>query len=103
MIKTSIFCLSIAAIYLTYSGQCAAAQGIEAKNAVPREVKIDKNYDGVIDAIETYDANGVIVAVTADTTGDGKMNEWIYYETGKPIRAEKDTNADGKPDTWLDY
>jgi len=27
----------------------------------------------------------------------------VYYEEGKPVKAEKDTNKDGKADTWMAY
>ena len=38
-----------------------------------------------------------------DTTGDGKINDRVYYENGKPVKAEKDTNKDGNPDTYITY
>jgi len=69
----------------------------------PREIKIDRNYDGVIDRVEVYNSNGSIIRVEADSNADGKIDEWVYYEANKPVRAEKDTNKDGKPDTWLNY
>ena len=69
----------------------------------PKEIKMDRNGDGVIDRVEAYDSKGVITRVEADTTGDGKMNEWVYYKKGNATKGERDVNADGKPDTFLTY
>jgi len=75
----------------------------EAKAVRPSKVKVDTNFDGEIDRIEQYDANGMIVKVEMDSSGDGKINEWIYYKDGQPIKSERDTNADGKIDAWIEY
>lgn len=78
--------------------------GSEAEEMVkPRKVQVDSNHDGKIDRIEVYDRSGQILRVEADTTGDGKTDEWIFYEKGDPVKSEKDTNADGKPDVWMEY
>ena len=39
----------------------------------------------------------------ADTNGDGRYDEFIYYEKGQPVRAEQDTNHDGKLDTKIRF
>ena len=39
----------------------------------------------------------------ADTNGDGRYDEFIYYEKGKPARAEQDTNHDGALDTKIRF
>ena len=69
----------------------------------PRQVQSDRNHDGAIDRIEVYDSSGTIIRVEADSTGDGKMNEWVYYSKGKATKGEKDINGDGKADTILTY
>ncbi len=69
----------------------------------PKEIKMDRNGDGVIDRVEVYDDQGTIIRVEADTNGDGKMNEWVYYKKGVATKGERDINADGKPDTFLTY
>jgi len=38
----------------------------------PKEIKLDRNHDGVVDRIEVYDAKGVVIRVEADTTNNGK-------------------------------
>jgi len=81
-----------------------SACGSEAAETVkPRKIQVDTNHDGKIDRIEIYDRGGQVVRVEADTTGDGKTDEWIHYENGNPVKSEKDTNADGKPDVWMEY
>ncbi len=75
----------------------------KASQVKPKEIKMDRNYDGVVDRIEIYDLKGVITRVESDTNGDGKIDEWVYYEEGIPVKGEKDINGDGKPDTTLYY
>jgi len=69
----------------------------------PKEIKMDLNYDGIVDHTEVYDAEGAVTRVESDVNADGKMDEWVYYENGKPVKAEKDSNKDGVPDTWIKY
>ena len=84
---------------------------IAAKSAIstrsqkikPQEIKLDRDHDGVIDKVETYTVDGIIVKSETDTNGDSKIDEWVFYENGKPVKAKKDTNRDGKADTWLKY
>jgi hypothetical protein len=73
------------------------------QQVIPKVIKSDRNYDGKIDRIETYDDKGAIQKVEMDTTGDGKMNEWMFYEGGIPNKVERDLNKDGKADTFLTY
>ncbi|MBU0548690.1 MAG: hypothetical protein KJ710_02965 [Candidatus Omnitrophica bacterium] len=75
----------------------------KASQVKPKEIKVDRNYDGVVDRIEIYNAKGVIIRNESDTNSDGKIDEWIYYEVGVPIKGEKDINGDGNPDTTLIY
>lgn len=69
----------------------------------PKEIKMDRNNDGKIDHIEIYDDKGTIIKVGNDTAGDGKINEWIYYENGIPVKGEKDLTGSGKPNMTLYY
>jgi hypothetical protein len=69
----------------------------------PRKVEKDTNADGNIDRVEHYDKNGMLTSIEADTTGNGQIDEWIYYEEGILVKAAKDTTGDGKPDTWMEY
>ena len=81
----------------------AAKPAVTPQQITPRVIKSDRNYDGNIDRIEYYDEKGGITKVEVDTTGDGKMNEWMFYEGGIPNKVERDLNRDGKADTFLTY
>ena len=70
---------------------------------MPKKVEIDTNADGKIDRVEIYDKNGSIKGIESDVDKDGKIDEWLYYENGKLIKAAKDSNGDGKQDTWITY
>lgn len=71
--------------------------------AWPKTVKVDSNFDGKADRFEYYDEKGQVSRVELDTTGDGRINEWVIYKDGQPLKGERDTNADGKPDIWIEY
>ena len=100
--------LSLCAVVVGLIGVSSLSAQEEVGRAEERrfralEIRLDRNFDGVVDRVEIYDGKGVIIKVEADTTGDGKMNEWVYYEGGIPTRGERDINGDGKVDVWLVY
>ncbi|MFA5431235.1 MAG: hypothetical protein WC329_08765, partial [Candidatus Omnitrophota bacterium] len=80
------FLLAVTMMTMTVTGQAlaasqaAAASQDKAAQVKPKEAKVDRNYDGVIDRIEYYDSKGTILRVETDTNNDGKMDEWVYYE-----------------------
>lgn len=69
----------------------------------PKEIRIDRNYDGVAERTEIYDNKGFIQRVEVDSDADGKIDEWISYEKGVVVKGEKDLNRDGKADTAMIY
>ena len=91
---------AIAAPKASAKDQSAVAKQQQFK---PKGVKIDRNYDGVVDRTEFYDDQGVIQRVEADSDADGKIDEWVAYEKGVATKGEKDLNKDGKPDTAMIY
>ncbi len=101
-----VLCLGIVVLVFV-SINSASAQKQEkdfpVRQLKAKEIKIDRNYDGVVDRVEVYNKKGVIIRVEADTNGDGKMDEWVFYKDGKATKGEKDANRDGKPDTFLTY
>lgn len=110
MKKVLIACLCGVVFGFMSIGSVSALQESEKKSASPRvqqitakEIKLDRNYDGKIDRIEIYNTKGKIVKIEADTTNDGKMNEWIYLKDGVRSKAERDVNGDGTPDSFLKY
>jgi len=70
------------------------------------EFSRDKNYDGKIDYIESYEKDQ-LVQIKADFDYDGLFETISYYnmETGAISRLERDRNGDGKLDkiTTYDY
>jgi len=101
-----IMVLVLAGFTSAFAAQQEKAQTkppVAQQQVKPREVKMDRNYDGVIDRTEVYDPKGIIIRVETDTNGDQKIDEWVYYEAGVPVKGEKDINADGKPDTVIVY
>jgi len=69
----------------------------------PKEIKLDRDYDGKIDRTEFYDANGVIVRTETDVDGNGVIDEIVYYKAGSPVKGEKDVDNDGNMETTLFY
>lgn len=89
--------------------------------------EVDTNFDGVMDVVREYDANGLrareladanydgridtwttfsdgeLASVELDTTRDGEPDELRTYADGKIVRIQRDTNADGKPDRFEIY
>lgn len=78
--------------------------GVTATEKVtPRKVEVDSDYDGKPDRTEFYDQNGQIARVEADTNGDGKIDDWVTYDGGRPVSEQRDSNGDGKVDVWIEY
>ena len=52
-----------------------------------------------------YDDQGInVVRQERDTNGDGRMDQWTYYNRqGQIERVEQDVNFDGKPDLFAYY
>jgi hypothetical protein len=48
-----------------------------------------------------FDENENVKEKRSDTNGDGRYDEYVYYEGGKPARAEQDSDHDGRLDTKL--
>ena len=98
-----VVAVSLVAVNAFAAPEKPTVKASEARQIRPKEVKIDRNYDGVIDRIEVYDTKGLITRVEADVNGDGKIDETVHYENGIPVKGEKDANGDGKPETILVY
>jgi len=95
-------------VILIVSIALLCAVGIKAqdegqKMTMPRKVEVDSDYNGTIDRIEHYDAEGNIIRIERDSDGDGTIDERIVYKNGQPLKGERDSNADGKPDIWIEY
>src|SRR5262245_31244102 len=59
---------------------------------------------GTCPAVELkYDDSEQISEKRTDTNKDCKADQTVFYEDGKPARAEQDTNFDGRVDLWIVY
>ena len=103
MKKLVVMCMCVSVISFAGITSAAEAKTPEVRKFKPKEIKMDRNYDGLVDRVEAYDEKGIIIRSETDTNGDGKINEWVHYKKGIPVKAEKDTNKDGKPDNWIVY
>ncbi|HTO08067.1 MAG TPA: hypothetical protein VMR86_13545 [Myxococcota bacterium] len=64
----------------------------------------DTDYDGTLDAVNTYLPDGRLKDRAEDTNQDGKPDRWIIYNGAESAeRVEVDRNFDGKRDGFLQY
>ena len=78
-------------------------QAAQPTQIMPKKVQADTNFDGKPDRTEYYDLEGRVTRVEVDANGDGKIEETVSYEEGRPVKSARDTNGDGKPDVWVDF
>lgn len=89
--------------------------------------EMDLDFDGQVDLINIYDPgsgmlvlqemamgfqgrlsgrrilrDGKVITVEYDTTGDGLIDTWEFYEKQKLVRIGKSTNNDGKQDSFIE-
>ncbi len=67
-----------------------------------RESDYDDN--NVVNSIEHYE-NGKLVRRELDTTNQGRIDTWDFFDpnTGARIKRERDANGDGRIDQWWTY
>ncbi|MFA5909869.1 MAG: hypothetical protein WC815_13905 [Vicinamibacterales bacterium] len=41
-----------------------------------------------------------LVQLTADQNGDGRIDQWAFFDGNRPLRGEADADADGRIDRW---
>jgi antitoxin component YwqK of YwqJK toxin-antitoxin module len=64
----------------------------------------DTDYDGTLDAVNTYLPDGRLKERAEDTNQDGKPDRWLTYDGNETaVRIEVDRNFDGKRDGFLQY
>lgn len=51
--------------------------------------------------VPSYDEfSSRMVQISADLSGDLRLDQWTYMDGNRPIRGEADTNGDGRIDRW---
>lgn len=76
-------------------------QWIEVMEDRMTRMKIDRNYDGLVDYAVDLNEQGVRLSEEYDFNYDGEMDDFYYFEQGQLIRQEVDTNFDGRIDVWV--
>ena len=41
-----------------------------------------------------------LIQLNADQNGDGRIDQWSFFDGNRPLRGEADTDADGRIDRW---
>lgn len=62
--------------------------------------KMASGFDGTFAIEKIYDSGGELLRVERDTSSDGQVDVWDYYEDGHRVRIGWDTTGDGQPDTF---
>lgn len=67
-----------------------------------READYDDN--GIVNSIEHFE-NGKLVRRELDTTNQGKIDTWDFFDpaTGNRLKRERDSTGDGRVDQWWTY
>lgn len=60
-------------------------------------------FDGRFPIEKFYDSEERLLRVERDTSGDGQVDTWEYFEDGERDRIGWDTSGDGQPDTFDHY
>lgn len=59
--------------------------------------------NGVIDAWEYRDPQGLLLKIEVSRLQNGAIDRWEYYQDDQLARVEEDENHDGRVDHWLTY
>lgn len=70
---------------------------------MPVEQKEDKNEDGIIDRIISFDDQGRIKKISSDPFGKGKFSVTGFFENGSIKLQHRDKNQDSRTDTITRY
>jgi len=65
-----------------------------------KKVVCDPNGDGKLNEFSYYNNDGVLVKEELDLNYDGRVNSWRYLNNGVITRGEYDSNFDGFVDQW---
>ncbi len=68
-----------------------------------RRQKMSSKYDGTFAIEKFFGSDGKLQRVERDTSEDGQVDTWDYYDNGTRIRVGWDTTGDGQPDRFQEY
>lgn len=88
---------------LNHDGKPDMFEYYDASGALRRR-EADYDDNGIVNAIETFE-NGRLVRRELDTTNQGRLDTWDFFDgaTGVRVKRERDANGDGRIDQWWSY
>lgn len=66
-------------------------------------MEVDRNRDGKIDLVYSFDRNGVVSSAESDDDFDGRFETRVRYRNGQAQYQESDLNRDGVVDYRVEY
>ncbi len=110
--KTISFLTAVMLLFSAFSGFASVMEDdlnndgitdkwVESESGLISSVKIDRDYNGLVDYMVSYDENQKKIYEEMDFNSDGEMDDFYYYSGGKMTRREIDSNYDGKVDIWV--
>ncbi|MCK4744413.1 MAG: DUF2007 domain-containing protein [Sulfuriflexus sp.] len=95
--------LSITTDGIDYNADGVLDEKWTYQNGRLKETTIDRNRDGNIDVIYSYDYSGIIKTAKFDNNFDGAFEVNTFYKNGNAISEESDTNNNSIIDYRVNY
>lgn len=88
---------------IDYNGDSKLDEKWTVVNHRITKIQYDRNFDGKIDSITSFDQKGLIKSLSADEDFNGVFETQIHYYLGNPVWQESDTTGDGFNDYRIDF
>jgi hypothetical protein len=88
---------------IDYNGDGKLDEKWRYVNYLPSKTEIDRNLDGKIDLIYSYDRKGLIESSSSDEDFNGIFDTEAYYDHGNAVWQKSDTTGDGFKDYRIDF
>ena len=95
--------LSITTDGIDYNADGVLDEKWTYQNGRLKETTLDRNRDGQVDAIYSYDYSGIIKTAKLDDNFDGVFEDETVYKEGNAISEELDTNGNDVIDYRVNY
>ena len=70
---------------------------------IASKTELDRNFDGDIDLVYSFDRHGLIESSSSDEDFNGTFETDIYYDYGNAVWQKSDTTGDGFKDYRVDF
>ena len=106
LLAAVLFAAAISVVSAQDSGEDTNGDGladrwVSINGGYVSDISLDRNYDGEVDYIISYNESAEKTKEVLDFNYDGEMDDYYFYARGKMKRREIDTNYDGKIDIWV--